>query len=185
MLRFSISNWRRNCWRIILAMVSALDDAIGNVTTTLHEHGLLNNSVIIFSTDNGGPAGGFDMNYASNYPLRYTQVFLHSWHVLCTCLGISHFTSIFLLNKCYTYRKINICNVEVLRLCCGKVAREERALYGVPYLKRVRTYLITWWAQNLHIFHLQLPFKVCIHQNCFVNVALRFMSQIGCHPFWK
>ena len=118
-------------------MVSALDDAIGSVTTTLHEHGLLNNSVIIFSTDNGGPAGGFDMNYASNYPLRYTQVVLHSWHVLCTCLGISHFTSIFLLNKYYTYRKINICNIEVSRLCCGKVAREARVLYGVPCLKRV------------------------------------------------
>ena len=54
------------------AMVSAMDDAIGNVTATLHEQGLLNNSIIIFSTDNGGPAGGFDMNYASNYPLRYS-----------------------------------------------------------------------------------------------------------------
>ena len=59
------------CAVIISAMVSAMDDAIGNVTATLHERGLLNNSVIIFSTDNGGPAGGFDMNYASNYPLRY------------------------------------------------------------------------------------------------------------------
>ena len=51
-------------------MVSALDDAVGNITATLHEQGLLNNSVIIFSTDNGGPAGGFNENYASNWPLR-------------------------------------------------------------------------------------------------------------------
>ena len=56
---------------LVLAMVSALDDAVGNITVTLHESGLLNNSVIIFSTDNGGPAGGFNMNFASNWPLRY------------------------------------------------------------------------------------------------------------------
>ena len=56
-------------------MVLAMDDAIGNVTATLHEQGLLNNSVIIFSTDNGGPAGGLDMNHASNYRLRYLCFF--------------------------------------------------------------------------------------------------------------
>ena len=61
-------------------MVSALDDAVGNVTTSLHEHGLLNNSVIIFSTDNGGPAGGLDMNYASNYPLRYISCHINFFY---------------------------------------------------------------------------------------------------------
>ena len=52
-------------------MVSALDDSVGNVTKALHEKGILNDTIIVFSTDNGGPAAGFDWNYASNAPLRY------------------------------------------------------------------------------------------------------------------
>lgn len=31
---------------------------------------MLQNSIIIFSTDNGGPAEGFNLNAASNWPLR-------------------------------------------------------------------------------------------------------------------
>ena len=54
-------------------MVSALDDSVGNVTRALHERGMLNNTIIVFSTDNGGPAAGFDWNHASNYPLRYVE----------------------------------------------------------------------------------------------------------------
>ena len=54
-------------------MVSALDDSVGNVTRALHERGMLNNTIIVFSTDNGGPAAGFDWNHASNYPLRYEK----------------------------------------------------------------------------------------------------------------
>ena len=36
----------------------------------LKARGLYDNSVIVFSTDNGGPANGFDMNMACNFPLR-------------------------------------------------------------------------------------------------------------------
>jgi len=51
-------------------MLSALDDSIGNVTQALYHRGMLNNTVIIFSTDNGGPADGYNRNDASNWPLR-------------------------------------------------------------------------------------------------------------------
>ncbi|XP_041472301.1 arylsulfatase I-like isoform X1 [Lytechinus variegatus] len=56
--------------RKFAAMVSALDDSIGNITQTLKESALYNNTIIVFTTDNGGPAHGFDANYANNWPLR-------------------------------------------------------------------------------------------------------------------
>jgi len=38
--------------------ISELDDAVGKVITTLKERGLYENSVIIFSSDNGAPPAG-------------------------------------------------------------------------------------------------------------------------------
>ncbi|KAJ8017362.1 Arylsulfatase I [Holothuria leucospilota] len=51
-------------------MVSMLDESVKNVTIALKKANMLDNSVIIFTSDNGGPANGFDVNYASNFPLR-------------------------------------------------------------------------------------------------------------------
>lgn len=54
-------------------MVSAMDEGIGNVTSALQAKGMLDNSVIVFSTDNGGPVPdtpGGDYAGSSNYPLR-------------------------------------------------------------------------------------------------------------------
>lgn len=47
---------------------------------------MLEDSVIVFTTDNGGPAAGYDMNAASNYPLKGVSAFLSSAQhfVLCT-----------------------------------------------------------------------------------------------------
>ena len=48
-------------------MVSALDDVIGNVITALESSGMIDNTILVFSSDNGGQptVGG-----ANNYPLR-------------------------------------------------------------------------------------------------------------------
>ena len=37
--------------------MSCLDEGIGNVTAALKQHGFLDDTIIVFSTDNGGPVG--------------------------------------------------------------------------------------------------------------------------------
>ena len=41
-------------------MVASLDESVGNITKVLKEAGMFNNSVIVFTTDNGGAPAGFD-----------------------------------------------------------------------------------------------------------------------------
>ncbi|XP_023225085.1 arylsulfatase B-like isoform X1 [Centruroides sculpturatus] len=56
--------------RIFAGMISALDDSIGKIFTALNETSMLESSVIVFTTDNGGAAGGVDHSVGSNWPLR-------------------------------------------------------------------------------------------------------------------
>lgn len=54
----------------VTAMVTKLDESVGLIVKELQKRKMLNNSIIVFSTDNGGPAEGFNLNHASNWPLR-------------------------------------------------------------------------------------------------------------------
>ncbi|XP_046578743.1 arylsulfatase B-like isoform X5 [Haliotis rubra] len=52
--------------RTYCGMVSALDEAIGNITQALRDSGLIDNLLLVFTTDNGGPT----YLGANNLPLR-------------------------------------------------------------------------------------------------------------------
>lgn len=52
------------------AMVSVLDDSIGRVVESIKNSGMLNNSVIVFVSDNGAPVREVFSNSGSNYPFR-------------------------------------------------------------------------------------------------------------------
>ena len=63
----TIANEKR---RIFAGSVKALDEGVGNVTAALETFGLMEETIVIFSTDNGGPADFFNTNMACNWPLR-------------------------------------------------------------------------------------------------------------------
>ncbi|XP_043483338.1 arylsulfatase B-like [Leptopilina heterotoma] len=56
--------------RIYAAMVSKLDQSVGEVVAALKRRGMLDNSVIVFMSDNGAPTMGIYGNRGSNHPLR-------------------------------------------------------------------------------------------------------------------
>jgi arylsulfatase A-like enzyme len=51
-------------------MLTAADEGIGNVTRALQETGLWENTLVIFTTDNGGPTESCCVQGSSNYPKR-------------------------------------------------------------------------------------------------------------------
>lgn len=53
-----------------IAMISKLDESVGKVVEALKEKEILNNTIIVFYSDNGAPSAGLFDNSGSNYPLK-------------------------------------------------------------------------------------------------------------------
>jgi arylsulfatase A len=56
---------------IYASMVEHVDEAVGKVIDKLKEQGLYENTIILFSSDNGGLIGNPKRQVTSNYPLRH------------------------------------------------------------------------------------------------------------------
>ena len=54
-----------------------MDQFVGRVRDSLESKGVLDNTIIIFSSDNGGTPNGQYDNWASNFPLRSAKGFLY------------------------------------------------------------------------------------------------------------
>ena len=84
----------------MLAMLAALDDAVGNVTSALKRVGLLEDSVVVFLSDNGGAVADGTPQHINgqagamnNFPLRggksaYFEVArVHAFAGVISCFG--------------------------------------------------------------------------------------------------
>ncbi|XP_075213044.1 arylsulfatase B-like [Lycorma delicatula] len=56
--------------RTYAAMVSKLDDSVGQVLSALQQNEMLSNSIVVFLSDNGAPLSGTFKNWGSNQPFR-------------------------------------------------------------------------------------------------------------------
>lgn len=71
--------------RLYAGMVSAMDEAVGDVLTALDEKGIRDNTLIVFFSDNGGHAPG---RISSNGPLRAGKGTLFEGGVrVCACVN--------------------------------------------------------------------------------------------------
>jgi arylsulfatase A-like enzyme len=65
------SIWVKSSFPVCFAgVLHKLDESVGKVLQALQDARILQNSIVVFTTDNGGPAAGFNINAASNWPLR-------------------------------------------------------------------------------------------------------------------
>ena len=93
------SQIKNNRRRLTCALVQGVDEGIGNIIKVLEDHAMLDDTIIMFSTDNGGvPYAG-----ALNYPLRGAKATLYEGGVRSP--GFIHAPKIF-NKKSYDFKDL-------------------------------------------------------------------------------
>ena len=52
------------------AMISVMDRGVGEVVQAIKQKGIMENTIIVFYSDNGAPTLGIHSTKGSNYPLK-------------------------------------------------------------------------------------------------------------------
>ena len=68
--RFAHTTGNNTARQLVCAMAAFLDDGVANVTAALKRAGSYEDTLIVFSSDNGGPTHGDEGTQSNNYPLR-------------------------------------------------------------------------------------------------------------------
>ena len=77
-------------------MVASLDESVGSITKALKEAGMFDNSVIVFTTDNGGAPAGFDWLvhwFTTTLQIQRYRIFMliaesGSWACIGKCMRV-------------------------------------------------------------------------------------------------
>lgn len=72
--------------RLYAEIVNRLDTSVGTVVKALADNGMLNNSIVVFMSDNGAQSVGFFQNFGSNWPLRGLKFTLYEGGVRNTAV---------------------------------------------------------------------------------------------------
>ncbi|XP_054708782.1 arylsulfatase B-like [Uloborus diversus] len=88
--------------RTFAGMVSALDHSVGEIFDALEKSRMLENTIFVFTTDNGGAVEGTDGSYGSNWPLRGSKYNLWEGGVR----GVSFMWSPFLRHRSRVYNEL-------------------------------------------------------------------------------
>lgn len=76
----------------LLAMVSKLDESVGEITEALNDKNMLQNTIIVFTSDNGAPTiGPGNQNWGSNFPLRGLKDTLFEGEISATLRRIDNY----------------------------------------------------------------------------------------------
>jgi arylsulfatase A-like enzyme len=68
--RFANTTGNNTARQLVCAMAAFLDDGIANVTAALKRAGIYEETLIVFSSDNGGPTHDDEGTQSNNFPLR-------------------------------------------------------------------------------------------------------------------
>lgn len=111
-----------------LAMLAAMDDAVGRVVEALREKGALDNTLIFFTNDNGGPGEG-SWNGSDNKPLRgyKTQV----WEGGVRVPLVMHWPARLPAGKVYDKPVVSLDIAATTLAAAGAKASEKNPLDGV------------------------------------------------------